>query len=138
MAAVAPYRRIGVEDISIDDPRLAIEQLLYPINLNFETLSNALQKDITFNENISATVRTFTVNTDGGGAITELRIAHQLPRQARHLIITQMYEANNRLATTFTGAPFPSWYDDGAGNVVLTAITGLSSSTSYVVTALIA
>jgi hypothetical protein len=138
MASVAPYRRIGVEDINLDDPAQAVEQLLYPINLNFETLSNALQKDITFNENISATTRQLTFTTDGSSAISNIRIAHRLPRSATHLLITQLYETTNRLATTFSSGPFPSWYDDGAGNVVITAITGLAANTSYTITVLVA
>lgn len=137
MAKVPPYRRIGVEDIDTQDPALAFEQLLYPLNLNFETLSNALQKNITLTDNISATARQASFTTDGSGDIAQIRLAHRLPRQAVHLLITQMYEQDNRLTTTFTSAPFPSWYDDGAGNVVITAITGLAASTPYTMTLLI-
>jgi len=135
MASIPPYRRIGLEDINLEDPAQAIEQLLYPLNLNFETLSNALSRNVTFSENISATTRQINLTEEQ----LPIRIAHRLPRQATHLFISQMYETNNRTGTDWSaGGPFPAWYDDGQGNVVITSIAHLTAATQYVMTVLIA
>lgn len=140
MAAIPPYRRISYEDLDLDNPEQAILQMLEPINLNFEAYSNALVKGLTFDNNFSATIREITFSTPptytSGPAFTTITVAHRLPGRARGVTIQQIYQVG-ALFDPLTDPVSLSWYDDGAGNAVITRIAGLQPSTEYFVRLLI-
>lgn len=138
MAKLPVIKRVLREDIP-NAPDW-IGKLLYPVNLFFEQVFNALDKNLTLSENIQSQIKTVSFTTSSAYDGTEanfdtVSFSLDLPVKPQGLFIMQMLvDADN--FTAIETAPFVNWLEiNGTVNIYL--VTGLSASTSYNMTVLL-
>lgn len=129
MAKLGVFRRIVKEDFKQED-QVFVNKLLFPINQMFESLVLALNKGLTFEDNVDSQIRDVTTSVDASGVpIVDLSIPSTLRGQAKGLLCLS---ANNLTDTTVypTTAPFINFIQDGKDLRIL-HITGLQASNTY-------
>jgi hypothetical protein len=127
MAKLPPVKRLSVEDFNKDDQPL-MEKLLEPLNMYLESVYYALNKNITFTDNIASQVQTVTVTAP----VTDLTIANTLGAPCKGILVvnaTNIDQPTERLATP----PFVQFTNTTQG-IKLTNVTGLTSGKKYELT----
>ena len=122
MAKIPPITRIAKEDFSEYD---WAEKLLWPINLVFQTVLQALNKDLTLNENLSAQTKDLII-TD-----TQLPlafIADDVPRRVTDVWITKISRVDGTSLAATVGL---QWELDNNNAVQIQAMPGLVSGEQY-------
>lgn len=116
------FRRISSSDMS------TIPKLLVPINSFFEIVRQALDRNITFSENISCQIKELTFSTNGfytSGFFEPIFFESELSNRATGLLILQISSDGS----------FPSgtanWEDLGNGQIKINFISGLDDSKLY-------
>jgi len=122
----------AVKRISRDDVREApewIERLLYPLNLFMETIYYALNKNVTFEENILAQRHSFSIKAGATAAANQYVFAVTMARSPKMLLLGKCEEQ----AAVFTPIGGPVWidwtYQDNT--VRIESISGLTSTKTY-------
>ena len=132
MARLPLIKRILKEDLP-EAPDW-VTRLLYPLNLFFENVYNALDGNITFGENIESQSKQITFTTsstyDGSQANFEtISFPNELRRAPNGLILLQITQIEGTF-TSITTAPFVNWLN--VNNIInIYLITGLTASKSY-------
>lgn len=132
MAKLPVIKRVLREDIP-DAPDW-IGRLLYPMNLFFENVYNALNRDLTFSENIRSQTKTINFSTssayDGTAANFEtLEFSLEgVPSPQGLFILSLVEDADN--FTPIEGSPFMNWQAIN-GVMQISLITGLTASKTY-------
>lgn len=141
MARLPNQKRILREDIK-EAPNW-ITRLLTPLNSFMETVYYALNRDITFTENIACQIKEITFNSKSDystaspveDGFLELQFRHSLKTKPKGLLIQQLITDGNVQAVHTTPVTL-SWYENN-GVVYINYITGLADSTSYTIRLLV-
>lgn len=138
MAKLPVIKRVLREDIpSAPD---WIGRLLYPMNLFFENVYNALNSDLTFSENIRSQVKDISFTTssayDGTAANFEtLEFTIELGSFPQGVFILSLVEDTDNF-TPIEDSPFINWQAIN-GVMQISLITGLTASKSYILKVLV-
>lgn len=135
MAKLPNQKRILREDIQ-EAPNWIV-RLLTPLNSFMETVYYALNKDITFTENIACQIKTVDFSTPSNytsaspktDGFVPLQFTHTLRNKPQGVMIMQLVEEENT-GTVITSAVSLDWYEIN-GTVYISYITGLKDSTEY-------
>lgn len=133
MAGLPKVKRILKEDLK-DAPNW-IDRMLYPINLFFDSVYIALNKNITFGDNIKAQVKQFEIT---GGATADLNTTSfslSISSPMGLLLLSCIEQSDNYTSIT-NAVTIPSWRVNGT-NLLIDSITGLTSGTTYTITVLV-
>lgn len=134
---LASYRRIITQDYQDDDQEL-VEQLGSNINDSFNSVYSALNKRLSFTDNISATVKEIVVTLDSNGIPQQLtRFSVDVPNVAVVQVLCGRARNLTNPNTYPTAAPFVSFTQNG-NTIVINHITGLAPNQQWriVVTAI--
>lgn len=126
------YRRIFKTDYAEDYQEL-VEKLAVSINYGFDTLYDALNKKLTFSENISSTIAEIivTVGPDGVPLKTSTQFKlDESQKSIQGLVIINCYEEKTNEGPVL--APFISFIKN-ENNILIKKITGLKPNVSYVI-----
>lgn len=122
MAKLPQFKRIVREDFK-DQPW--IEKLLQPLNRFMESVVSALNKQLTFKENMAAQVHEFDFTEDN---ITyPLKVAWGLKTLPTDMIVTRVVVADG---SNPSAAVWPLWSYDGT-SINVSKFYGLDASTRY-------
>lgn len=137
MAKLPVIRRISREDLK--DAPSWIERLLYPINLVFDALYIALNKGLTFQENINSTIRELDFTTEStyisSKAWVPIRFTHGLRTRPYAVLLCQIFE-NEGVTTPITEPVYVDWIEIN-GQIVINFITGLTNDKTYKIRVLV-
>jgi hypothetical protein len=123
MAKLPSFRRIAADTISKDYPDLA-ELLIAPLNSFMESVTRALNKQITFSDNIDAQVITLTV--DGS---YPLKARWDRPSKPVAIWIGQIARVDGA-AAALASAVTLDWSYNQSAQIEIANIVGLSASAS--------
>jgi hypothetical protein len=126
------YRRLFKTDYAEDYQEL-VEKLAVSINYGFDTLYDALNKKLTFSENISSTIAEITVSVDNNGEPIKKNTQFKLDSSQTNiqgLVVINCYEEKTGEGPIF--APFVS-FTKNENNILIKKITGLKPNVSYVI-----
>ena len=132
MARLPLIKRILKEDLP-ESPDWTT-RLLYPLNLFFENVYNALDGNITFGDNIESQTKEVTFQTssayDGTQANFDvIQFPNGLKRSPNGMLLLQITQVEDAF-TSITTAPYVNWLSvNQVINIYL--ITGLTASKSY-------
>lgn len=102
-----------------------IDKLLAPLNRFFDSVYTALNKGLTFRENMVAQVKELTFREDA--STYPIQFSWELRSQPTDLLITRVVTQSG---SNPTAAVWPRWSFDGS-SVSIEDITGLSSGSEY-------
>lgn len=129
MAKLPTQKYISREDLK--EAPAWIERLLYPINSFMQSVAQALQKNLTFEENIACAVKEYRFQTPATYPtdMPFIRFSTDMKRKPRGLILLKvgLYAAEAEP----TGEATVSWAES-EGVVTITAISGLAASKDYI------
>jgi hypothetical protein len=129
-------RRLVKEDFEQQYKEL-VGKIGQVVNSATENISLALNKNLTFADNMSCSIVNITISVDSSGnPINSTSFPSNLSSKTNHLWITRAVCSTNP-STYVTGAPFVSWVDNN-GQVTINNITGLPANTSFNITMIVA
>lgn len=136
MAKLPPIKRILRENIK--EAPAWIDRIIVPLNLFLESTYFALNKNITFRENINSEIREieFTTKSDYTTASPKedgfdyLSFAHSLKSKPEGLTILQITEKSSSSYQIITSPVSLDWTEIN-GQIRINYITGLKDSTTY-------
>lgn len=129
MAKLFQFKRIVVEDFDKDDRGL-ITKLAYPLNLALESMFNALNKNLTLEDNFNAQVNIIELNVDENGTPrTNGSFRSNLKTPIKTIKVGRAQNLTNP-NTYPTTAPWISYSQDGT-TVTINNISGLQSGNNY-------
>lgn len=135
MARLPTIRTIRVEDISPPgDQEEWVRRMVVQMNLFMQSAYSALDRNLTFDENISAQIKELTFRTDAAyssGTWENIQFASTLPRNAKEVRIMQLYKVDDPY-TAEQNALSLQWLDLNRA-INITYISGLSDNTEYFV-----
>jgi hypothetical protein len=112
-----------------------INSVIGPINSFMENVYTALNKNVTFSENIASFIKEITVTTPSGyPTMDDIEFMSELKTKALGVTVMQAYEKS-----TYAPAPGPvyaPWIEDN-GSIILSQITGLEASKTYLIRLLV-
>jgi hypothetical protein len=137
--------KLLVEDFK-DVPGGWIERLLTPINLFFESMTSALNKNLTFSENIRCTIREITFTTSAAyvtpstsavvgsssALFSTLKFATGLNTKAQGILLIYCKDTTNSVYMTIPDGVYVDWLEIN-GNIEINYIAGLTKSRTYTI-----
>lgn len=133
MATLPPINRISKEDLK-DAPGW-IDRLLYPLNLFFDSVYRALNRSLTFHDNIDSQEISFSIKSGASASTNTNKFSVTMKNKPTGLILkTATLVAGNY--TPIGNAVFIDWYYEG-GFLFITAISGLTNGSTYNITILL-
>lgn len=126
------FRRLFKTDYAEDYQEL-VEKLAVSINNGFDTLYDALNKKLTFNDNISSTIAEITVTVTADGTPTKKQTQFKLDASQTNiqgLVIINCFEEKSGNPPPI--APFIA-YSRNENNILINNIRGLTPNVSYVI-----
>ena len=112
-----------------------VSGLIDPLNNFMEQVYQALNKNITFSENIAANIRELTVKTSSTyPTMDRIEFLTGLRVRSTGLILLQAYEKATYVPVA--GPVYVAWTEED-GNILIYNITGLSASKIYIVRVLV-
>lgn len=112
-----------------------IVKLLDPLNSIIETLYSALNRQITFSENIACQIRTISFTTSATystGDFSRLTFESSLGVKAKGLLLGQILRDEEPYAAIQEGVSL-SWREQ-SGSIQIDFVSGLANSTRYLLT----
>lgn len=131
MAVLPSIKSIREEDIGPEAPSW-IGNLLGPLTIFMEAIYSALNKDITFSQNIACTIRDFTIQTKSTYSIGDfepITFPSGLKSKPTGVLVMQVQDVNSPY-TPITSAVSCSWQDI-SGDIKIVYIAGLADSKKY-------
>lgn len=126
-------KKILREDLK-DAPRW-ITNVIDPINSFMESVYQALNKNITFQENIASFIKEITFTTPSTyPTMDDLEFTNTLKSKASGVLLMQIYEKSNYTAAA--GPVYVPWIENN-GLIVVSAIPGLVADKTYVMRLLV-
>lgn len=126
-------KKILREDVKDAPPWIGA--IIDPVNSFMENVYQALNKSITFSENIRCFIKEITYKTTSTYPVeAQVSFANELKVKATGVLVLQAVER-----TTYTPAPGPvyvPWVEDN-GQILVRSITGLEASKTYTIRLLI-
>lgn len=106
------------------------------INPAIENIALALNNNLTFAQNMTATVATIPVTVDSNGLpINPITFSSKLPSPTQHIFVTRALSTTNT-TTYVTGAPFVDWIDN-SGTITINHVTGLPANSTFNLTMIV-
>ncbi len=132
MASLNKIYRILVEDLGADVPE-SVRKLLSPINTFFESTYSALNKDLTFNENIRSIYKEFVITTPStytsSNDFQKITFKNPLKTNLDTILISQIAEDNDNFIPVYK-ANSVSWKEYNK-TVTIYHISGLENDKAY-------
>lgn len=133
MARLPSQRRIAREDLQEADSW--IDKLLFPLNSFMESIYNAMNKNLTFEENIQSSFSTFQFETKsdysiGNFVAIDLNKGLATTVKIQGVLLCQIY-VQNKQQEAITEPVFIDWVELN-NKLRIKYISGLSNSTKYV------
>lgn len=123
------FRRIIKEDFKKDEQDL-VGRIGFIINPCFTQLSSILSRNLTWEDNFSAVVKTITITVDSAGIpLNTTSFSVDLKAQCQNLFVTQAKNLTN-VAHYPVSAPFISWTQSGS-QIVINHVSGLQANEQY-------
>jgi hypothetical protein len=112
-----------------------ISRVIEPFNSVAETLYQAMNKNITFSENIRCFTKEISYKTTSMYPVMDdVQFANELRVKATGLLVVQAI--NSETYEPEVGTVYAPWTEDN-GTIVVRSITGLTASTNYTIRLLI-
>lgn len=128
MAKLGFLRRLVKEDFKPDDQEF-ISKVAFILNPAFESITNALNKNLTFTDNLNAQVKELNVTVVSGQPIQALSFRSELKGSCKAIWCVRAENQTNT-ATYVSGAPFIS-FSESQGQILINHITGLQDNQEY-------
>ena len=128
MAKLPRFTRFLTEDFP-EEQREGIGKMLVNLNTFMQSVTSALTRNITVDQNIAGQIKTLSVT---GGST--LKFKYDVAVRPRILVIGRV--AKIGAAATTGPVTIDTWSDDGAGNISAT-FTGLTSAHKFNITLLL-
>lgn len=127
MASLPTIKRLSREDIR--EAPSWVERLIYPLNLFFDSVYTALNKNLTFKENFIAQIQTFEILAGASPADNVAQFALTMPVIPRNLLLGNVtLRAGNY--TPVAAAVHIDWNIE-TSVVYINAVTGLIAGQTY-------
>lgn len=127
---LASYRRIITQDYQKEDQEL-VEQFGSTVNDSFNSVYSALNKRLTFTDNIAATVKELIVTLDSDGIPQQLtRFTVDVPNVPVVQILCGRARNITNPGVYPTAAPFIS-FTQNANTIIINHITGLAPNQQW-------
>jgi hypothetical protein len=113
-----------------------ITPLLDTLNSFMEIIYQAMNRNITFRENIACQIKEITYKTPSTypASVEQFRFISTLKTKATGVIAIQAYERSTYVPAE--GPVYAPWVEDN-GDIVLSTITGLEADKTYVIRLLV-
>lgn len=123
-------KRILREDVK-DAPNW-VNGILDPVNSFMQSVYLALNKNITFSENIASFIREiiYTTPSTYPAGVENVEFMNSLKTRAIGILVAQVYE--KATYTPAAGPIYVPWIENN-GTLIISTITGLAASKTYVV-----
>ena len=135
MAKLPTVRRISREDLR--DPKAPrwVDQLLRLLNNFMESVYSALDRNITFGDNVRTQEKQITITAGATATDNKFEFLLGLAVAPTGLWITNIFETNAP-TTPMTVAVFPWWRREST-TIFIDAIAGLTNGTEYTITVMV-
>lgn len=135
MAKVSTFKRLSKENFS-EENRELIETLGFSINDFASEIINALNKNITIDDNLKMEYKDITVIVDGSGFPTKTtQYTIGLDSRIRGVLVVRAQNLDN-IANFVNNAPFISYSQNNNNIITVNHITGLIANEEYRLTLL--
>lgn len=111
------------------------QRFINTLNLFSDPVYQSLNMGLTFQSNLNAQVYTFTITAGASASANVVNFTKKINGQATGLLKIAANVSSN-IATPITSAIDLCWYQDG-NTIRITAISGLTSGTTYNITVLL-
>ncbi len=121
-------KRILKEDLK-DAPKW-VDGIIEPVNSFMQAVYQTLNHNVTLTENIASFVKELTYTTPSGYPIglEQVRFKNQLKVKPIGVLALQVYDRSSY--TPAVGPVYVPWVEDD-GDIIISAVTGLAASKSY-------
>lgn len=133
MAGLPSVRRIMREDFK-DAPGW-LERLLYPINLFFDSVYTALNKNLTFGENVRAQIKRIQITAGAAATDNIFSFTASIPSVQGVVLLSAIKQGATY--TPLAAAPTVASWRYADGMVHIDSITGLTAGELYTITVLV-
>lgn len=133
MAGLPSVRRILKEDLK--EAPSWIDRLLLPLNMFLDSVYSALNKNLTFGDNVKGQFKSFTVKAGVAATDNIYEFACSISNPQGVILLSVVQQSNTY--TPLTSAPqIASWsYSDGM--IYIDSITGLTNGEKYLIKVLV-
>lgn len=128
MTALPPIKRISREDLK-DAPEWT-NRLLYPLNLFLDSIYGALNKGLTFSENIVSQSQDFSLIAGASASNNTAKITVTMKSKPKFVFLVGSISQGDNISPSFT------WNFDGV-YLNITSISSLTNGSTYDFTTLI-
>lgn len=129
MAKLQSFKRLIIEDFSEKD-RPLVSKIAYAVNIAFEDILNALNKNLSITDNLSINQKTLSVTVDGTGAPkSTTTLSSGLGSTCTGISVISARNLTNASSSPTT-TPFITFVDN-SGSISIQKITGLQENNSY-------
>lgn len=127
MAKTPKFQRLNREDFK-DAPEW-INRLLYWLNLFVEYITIAFKNGITFDDNIQAQIKNFSILAGATADLCTAEFMSTLPVSPRGLLKMKVTQRSGNFVVLTDAVDIHWRYDNGT--VFITSVTGLTSGETY-------
>ena len=128
MAKLPPISRIVKEDFP-DEPWA--EKLLWPVNRFFESVVSALNRNLTFTENLAGEIKQISFTTQATVADTwPIKFLPSTPSRPTDVWVTSLRRTDGATTTSATSI---DWELASDGQVQINNIAGLTGGEGYII-----
>jgi uncharacterized membrane protein len=129
MARLQSFKRLIAEDFPEKD-RPLIQKIAYVVNIFGEDVLNALNKQLTIEDNLNIVKKDITVVVDGSGEPTiPISIKTNLDHACQGITVIKVSNVTD--PTSFpSGTPFVS-FSENSGTISISNITNLTAADQY-------
>lgn len=135
MANLPTVRRISREDLRDKNAPKWVDQFLRLLNNFFENVYSALNRNLTFGDNIRTQEKAFTITAGATPTDNTFSFVLGLPVAPTGLWVTKAIETSDSSAPV-SGAVYAWWRRESA-TVFIDSITGLTNGTQYTITVML-
>lgn len=123
-------KKILREDLK--DAPSYVNGIIEPVNTFMEAVYQALNKNITLSENIASFIKELIYTTPGTypSGVEEVRFQNTLRARPTGMMVMQAYERSSYIPAP--GPVYVPWVEDD-GEIIVSPITGLEASKTYLV-----
>ena len=127
-------KKIKREDLKEAPPW--INGLIDPLNSFMETVYQTLNSNVTLQENVASFLKevTYTTPSTYPSGVADIEVMNELKTRAIGLMVMQVYDKTNYVPAP--GPVYTPWVENN-GQIVISTITGLEASKTYLIRLLV-
>ena len=133
MASLPKVKRILREDLK--DAPSWIDKLIYILNLFMDSVYSALNKNLTFGDNIRAQIKTFQITAGTTADLNIFSFQTSITNPAG-VILMNIVDTQGNYTVITSATSIPSWHYI-SGKLYIDSITGLTDTHVYNITVLV-